>query len=502
MTLTTTIGGVAKAIKDRSLQISAVANGRDTLRVTVPSRAGTYRPAVGAEIIVEVDAVRIFGGYVTTPRETGAGNIGLTPIWTSVSAVAFKSVADRRHVTATVADGTSLEDFLIVLATYLPAGFSLSGSQATGPALTAMQFDGVRLSEVLNELAKITGWIWDISYSKVLSMFDPTGVAAPFNITFAGRQAKGDVTVERSRDQYANRVIVRAGGDAIVDKIDTFTGDGAEDTFELNYPMVYSPTVGYGYVWNGDDPGDPGNPLYETLDLAGNGATWEYNPATNEIVRVAGAPANGNLVTITYPAQFPIFVQADDTVEQAAEGIWEIVLSEPNVYLREQAQEIADTALARMTAITETVRYVTHLAGLRPGMVQTITLPTRDLSGSYLITGVEISNGIGEDELAYDVTAVGGDEFRGTWRDVYTSWLGGGGTTSAASSPAVGSGGGSPCPPQKAVQFYRSGQFGGDAAFTYDEDTNSLVCGDGSSITAEYHESCQVFGSDCHITDF
>jgi hypothetical protein len=53
------------------------------------------------------------------------------------------------------------------------------------------------------------------------------------------------------------------------------------------------------------------------------------------------------------------------------------------------------------------------------------------------------------------------------------------------------------------VQFNRSGAFGGDDdGFRYNETTNSLVCGGGGSdITANDHESCVVFGYDCHIAD-
>jgi hypothetical protein len=56
-------------------------------------------------------------------------------------------------------------------------------------------------------------------------------------------------------------------------------------------------------------------------------------------------------------------------------------------------------------------------------------------------------------------------------------------------------------PPLTAIQFNRDGGFGGDAAFTYDEDTNSLICGDDSSITAATPSHCAIFGTFCEITD-
>jgi hypothetical protein len=60
---------------------------------------------------------------------------------------------------------------------------------------------------------------------------------------------------------------------------------------------------------------------------------------------------------------------------------------------------------------------------------------------------------------------------------------------------------GAPGLPDTAVQFNRGGAFGGDAEFTYNATTNSLVGGTLSSITAADHDSCFGFGYDGHIAD-
>jgi hypothetical protein len=147
---------------------------------------------------------------------------------------------------------------------------------------------------------------------------------------------------------------------------------------------------------------------------------------------------------------------------------------------------------------------------LVPGQIQTITCPMRDLSIDAVITDIVAKDyGKGGQRLLYSVTATSGEVQQENWRDTYKLWAGdklGKGTSLTASSPTIGEGGvariGGAAPPNRAIQFNNAGAFGGDAAFLWYADENSLVCGgNGSSITATSFESCQVFGSNCHIAD-
>src|SRR6476469_3713527 len=99
-TYAVTIGGVSKTFKG-GITITETANGRNKLSAAVYSAAGSYRPAVGDEVIVTEDGTRIFGGNIDTPGETGAGGLGITPIVTNISAVDFNALADRRFIAET-----------------------------------------------------------------------------------------------------------------------------------------------------------------------------------------------------------------------------------------------------------------------------------------------------------------------------------------------------------------------------------------------------------------
>jgi hypothetical protein len=480
VTFTVTVAGTTKTVRDGSLSIASVANGVDTLRCAIVSTDGTYRPAVGAEVIATRDGTRIFGGNVVAPRETGAGNQPITPIVTTISAVSFKALADDLFVTETVADGTTLKSFLQTLETnyFGDISVTLSGSQVTGPNLTAMSFTDMPLRDVFNELAKHTGYVWEINYSKVASMFAPSATAAPFDVTVANGNADGDLTVETSREGYANRIVVMAGEAVTIDKTDTFTGDGSTTAFTLTYKLIYQPQVGYGYVTNGAAN-------YETLDTAGFGATWVYDPTANTITRTS-APANLNAISITYPVQFPIRVEANNTAAQTADGYVKTRKeSAPYIYDKAQAQELAENLLAQALVERKTVHYSTRTAGLRPGMTQTINVSHRNVNATFTVESTTITNDIGKDALRTEVTAVSGTEFRGSqWREQYKSWLGG---SVAVSTPAASSGGGVPFPPHLAVQFNRNGQFGGSSAVMVNDDETSLKVSEDVTIYGDYN---------------
>jgi hypothetical protein len=144
-----------------------------------------------------------------------------------------------------------------------------------------------------------------------------------------------------------------------------------------------------------------------------------------------------SLLLMRYLAAFPVVVIAEDVGEQAPPtGIWETVITEPDVYAFVTAQALADATLAkRLTAF----KYVTYPTTKRllPGQTQTITVPSRNLSGTFLVTDVETSD-TAANRFAYQVKAVGGTTIPGTWRDMYRQWGSGGaaGPVSAAGIPA------------------------------------------------------------------
>jgi hypothetical protein len=383
---------------------------------------------MGAEVIYTKDSTRLFGGLIDVPAERGLSPYGGTRIVNTVSAVDFNAYADRRYVTETIPAGT-LKAALQVLDNYLATyGVTLDAGQVNGPTLQQLIYNYKLLRECLDELSVMTGYVWEIDYNKILRMTLPGGTAAPFDVVPASDPStvRGDITVSTERQEYANRIILRAGPRAPEDFVAGWHGNGVADTFTMYFHILQH----YGFVWV-DTPA-PEHP--ETLGAAGSGAQWIFTEGTPQtMTRAAGALANGALVLLRALTDFPVTVQADDAAEQASQGLWETVVEVPAMYVEDAAQALADGYLERTVTAFKVVEYLTPREGILPGQVQTITVPDRNLSGQFLITDVEI-NDTADHEFLRRVRAVGGTTIPGSWRDLYREWSGSSGTSAAASA--------------------------------------------------------------------
>lgn len=511
MIWTLTIAGVPKAIRAGSLHLSETLNGRTTAAFAIVSFDGTYRPAMDAQVIIEEDGGRVFGGLVERVTERGFHGGAKPAIETIVSAGDFTAYTDRRYVNETIPAGT-LKAALIVVTSYLAGyGVTLDAGQVDGPTLPELVYVYRPLTEVLNELSTLTAgfgeqFAWTIDSFKVLSMAQPSTLAAPFDLI--GNllpEVVGDIEVEPRRDHFANRVIVKVPAKQEDNHLESFTGDGSATTFQLQY--VPSATRGY-VAYAADGVFTPGEDANETLNVTGDAdaAMWTYDPGTNTITRNIGTPALGSLIEIIFNGTFEGLGQADDLASQAAVGLWEKVVVVDSVPTDATAQSLAEGYLAQALTATQTLTYKTFEQGLRPGQTQTVTVPARNLSGAAILTDVVTRDS--QNRLIREITAEIRAETnlgRRGWRDLYKDWLGDkAGETSGISSGGeggvhqVGPGG-----PNRAVQYNDGGRFGGDADFLYYKTENSIVVGGGgSAITATGgFESCQVFGYDNHITD-
>jgi hypothetical protein len=506
MIWTLTIAGVPTLIRAGSLNISDTLNGRTTAAFSVISIAGTYRPAMDAEVLIEENGSRVFGGLIERATERGLQGGAKPGIETLVSAGDFSAYVERRYVNETIPAG-SLAAALAVVTSYLATyGVTLDGGQVTGPSLPELVYEYRPLGEVLNELSTLTAkfgeqYAWRIDPFKVLSMAQPSTVAAPFDLV--GNflpEVIGDLEVEPKRDHYANRVIVKVPARSEDNHVESFTGDGSSTLFQLQFV----PTSTRGYV--SYTPVSTGVRQNETLNNTGDSdpATWTYDAATNTINRNSGAPESGSAIEIIFNGTFSGLGIAEDAGEIAAHGLWEKVVVVDEVPSDETAQTLAEAYLAQSLTSTKTISYQTFEADLAPGQTQTVTVPARNLSGDAIVTDVTTrdQNNRLVREIRLELTAETNLGRRG-WRDVYKDWLG----DKAGETSGIGDGGGGvanvgPGGPPTAVQYNDFGKFGGEAEFTYQKLTNSIVCGGGgSSIDATAPESCQVFGFDNHIID-
>lgn len=440
-TLVVTVAGTERDTLFDSFSIAATINGIDTLSCEFDDdglSSPMFRPSLGQEVIVRDTSVSpaevLFGGNITYARERGHGGPNLPSIVTAVTASDYGLSTLRRTVSATItvgSPGTALETFLTTLvADYLSEfGISLHPSQATGPSLPALAFDDVTVRKVLDQLSEATGWVWNIDYEGQLRMWSPGDVLAPFNITEddSPAQWQGDVEVERTRgENYANRIVLV--GETIVekDRVERFTEDGSPSEFTPEYQILGVP-AGVLKVTNIPGLAD-GDVRWETINAEGNTnpSTWKFDTTTNTISRTGersdGTLPTGAFVDLIFDGEFTPRYTAEDLAEQAIHGVWERVVRATGVTSAAAAQEMAEALLAEALAASETrIRYQTRELGVLPGQRQTITAPSRNVTGDFLITDVVTKPEPGGDglirEVHADLTSFHNENWRKTWRD-------------------------------------------------------------------------------------
>ncbi len=511
-----TVGGTeGRATSTRTptietLEVTWAINQTDVLRCKFKSEDLDYIPAKYSKTYLYEDATVIFGGTVSRVFIQGLNGhpTGRNVQECVVEAVSFKAKLKNRYITLTTPAGTALGTILAAIESggFLPSGLSISGAQAAGPTIDEeLVWEDLQLSAAFDQLSELTGWPYDVHPDETVEMFEPGATAAPYDITFANKNADGDVAVERAALGGPNQIIVKAGTATTVDKTFVLTGDGVTDTYPLKYPVagpypnLPGGAVGYGVLVNvtqGTTEAIAAVPL--------GGYNWEYDATAGPhgtIRRViGGAPATGDVYTFTYLVQFPITVRVPAV---APADVVERVIHREDVFDYDVAFAIGTAELALATSEPDTIRYDTLAAGyIKPGQTQTIDVEDeRDTDVTATITEVNLRNTQGNIFLR-SITAVSGETgVSPIYRKHVRGWLERGTGSSAGPGAAVSVGGGVPGLPVYAVQFNYFGRFGGDEAFKYFPVTNSLVCGDLSSITAASPESCQAFGYDCHIAD-
>lgn len=506
-----TIDGVEVDPLLASFEIRETAGGISTLVCDVESTGSpVYRPALHDEVIVAEDGTRIFAGYITQAVEQGLGgapnlfdgDTDAAQIVTSVTADDYSRIAERRHVTGDTSGSpaTTLKACLQMLVDdYLDDyGVALHASQVDGPDLPELTWERVPVKDVLDQLSEATGYVWRIDYDKKLRMWAPGDLTAPFNINENDDPAKwsGDVVVERVLgDHYANRVILLVPGTGHeVTHTETFVAgtDGVTAGGETTYTATYPASQDIEQTWpNTITVGAVTGPIAWAGPPSFHDHVWKWNPMTSPATLIhddsEGTTPNGTEITVTYAIRFPIEEIANDAAEQAANGIWEVVVTvdgmEPGTEAAVAATILAERIQAGDLSVTYPSRY--SAPTLRAGQLQTITAPARNISGDLLITDIRV-HAEAPDSLVRSVTLRRSQSLGQRWEGTYKDWLGGAkrvDTGLAVGTPST-SLAGHAAGNNTEVQFNLLGALGADPGFTYTyADNTATIDGTQGTVT-------------------
>lgn len=173
--------------------------------------SGAYRPQNGQVVRIFHDADLLFGGPIKAVQEMRLDDEG--PIATIVTARGWESLAEEIVVIELVTgymDATVLGHYLFEL--YLePRGVTWIGATSGGPTIAPLTYETTRLSEIYEEIRKLSGLSLRINGDLEAAMVVPGGITAPFTVTGLDESALLGLNFTKQSRSKATQVFVRTG---------------------------------------------------------------------------------------------------------------------------------------------------------------------------------------------------------------------------------------------------------------------------------------------------
>ena len=410
--------------------------GRDDLSFELIDLTDSYRPQLAEPVEITSNTNLLFRGHIVQCPEHYEINEDRSVRHINVRCMGAGHALDRRLVFGNI-PGNDLYGVLIQI--LQPSGIHsdiwgfYDFAPFPGPQIDAQRVNGSTALQYVQRAVNTAGegWTWWLDWNgnypqlhvRDLST-DP--IDAPWDATDDSGNILEVESVDRDDSEYANRVYVRMGSEAVSTITERFTGGTfAEDIYALDYvPLeMISITI--------DDVPQTFGIKSELWD-SGDDLTkeWYYQPIGTEADWFANtlwrgpeqaAVGVGEVIEVTYRAQTGSYVRADDTAQQAARaalmgygsGVVEKILEVKDIASAEAAQEYADAMLDKLKTVPIVVRYTTFRHGLKPGQTQTITLAKHGINGEFNISSVrfrEVPNSFDGSEVGieYAIEATSG----------------------------------------------------------------------------------------------
>lgn len=442
MALTFTIAGtdLTDLVRVRSLSISDKLNTRNTCAFEViethgdaildtdagalfVTDTGSYiglgvQFDVGQSVVITNGATRIFAGTIDKIEEEAIIGTAAPCLTYHVQCVDYNQLADRHLVARAYATASqTLYDIVLdIVAQDLVGEGVTTTAVATGPVIEKAVWNYQTVATAFDELAGLAGFGWWIDYNKDLHFSPRDANVAAFSLTDTSANWR-HMKVTRSRANYRNNQLVRAGVDLTTARTEGFTGDGKTRAFPLTYPIGAVPTA---LTING---------VSKTLGIGGvdTGKDYYWNKGDPILKQDTGGTLliSTDVGSITYQGEFPILINAQLDAEvttraalEGGTGIYQEIEYYPNINNSAQAQQIANGLLQKFGAIPIVVEFETDTDGLTSGQLLPITVSAHGLSGSYLVAEVALAEFSGLGNLRYRVKAYDG-QFVGSWESFF-----------------------------------------------------------------------------------
>lgn len=423
-----------------SLTIVDDLTGRGTCSfLLVDYSADPYDPIEGSHVLItdSYGRKRFAGQIDRTAREIMPGRDRALKL--DISCLSYSARLDRYVVTGVWYNATCkqiLQDVFAPDSTYCEIGgrttpWPVAGEGIIvgdyvqdGPVLEKVVGNYQSAADLLDELTKIATFKWFVDYDKQLHFFSRETATAAFEVRDHTRNAR-KIAVTRELEQYRNQQLIRGGTQETTTQTETFVGDGEAESFVVKYEVsqIKSITVN----------GQP-----QIVAIAGTpGAEWHYRVGSNVVSCVAGAPATGATISVSYIGTYSVIAISSRDTEigrrraiEGGPGLYQHVETDEGIEAEADAALKAEALLELYGTVPRIVEYETDdtiepkARLLRAGQLQTMQLSAYRLGhrddwrqpDQFAIHRVEARD-VGGQYLAYRVRAIGSD--KAPWVDFF-----------------------------------------------------------------------------------
>lgn len=419
LTLTINATNFLPQYKTGSAKISELLlNQGNTMEMEIVQKTGQSAPAVGKEIIFKDGSRYLFAGFITkcTPTEYG---VGQAVIW-KIECTDYTYILINKSVQGAYENKTLAYIVDDILDMSVDASYGITDTNvATGPTIETINFNHISVRQALENLAKVTGYVWWVDYTKDIHFVaQNTGATAPESFKDSVPTNHESLMITYDLAQVRNDITVIGGVQESSSYSQVFLGD----TFAREWVLlekVFTMTsieldTGAGYVTKnvGVDPKD---------DELGN--DFMYNPERGAI-RCTATTTTPNAtskvkVTYTYPLNVLTEVKSAPSITlmqglEGGDGIHAHTINDSTIVSNGQAQQRALKELDDFQFPTVVGKVITRTGLLtagsyfHPGQIVTINSSTYGIASDtpYMIqkvvtTLVESGSAI---EYFYDIS--------------------------------------------------------------------------------------------------
>lgn len=452
------LGGVLKTsiLKANTLSGNRQLNFEGSLNIQLDDLTGAFTPQIGSEIILyyydeAIDTPkkkgtntwdRVFAGTVYSTELSKTQATDTAKFW-KLQCSDYAAALSRRILNqkfAAVSYGT-LPSIMEEISTQIlePEGITYVDRGDPGVVFPDIEFAYTPMNEVMDKLAEICGWEWQIDYYKNLYIFDrPSQIlSAPFDLTQATVGADSDTAVDlrvtRNSGLYRNRQMIKTNFSVTSTTITkTYTCGHLNPTLsrtDYSWPVAtYSSVLAGGNVTRGPQITDYEHsmkvsrliymklnsvtiPLY--VQIGGAFGAEVFNPVLAawqfmqiwawdlqfffNIMANAGDPyywpQTGDTLEIQYEItnEIPQPVTEDNAAQilarqviEGGTGLYESVEELQDVSDRDLVIAYAQSLLARFSVMGCEVDFNTFRHGLAPGQEITVDLAGYGLSSQLM----------------------------------------------------------------------------------------------------------------------